>query len=345
MKSSKVLPTREPPVKVYHFRAFPLSVTSNYSETLPWFYSNFIQLKCTSEFIREKEMDFDFIAGDVFGGIPWIDYIKDIDKTMLNENMNDVCQFVIKNIDNGYYIYTFVDEFFIPDRSAYRKYHRMHDIMVYGYDASEKVFNVAGYNSKMKYAETKADFECFYNAFSSSEPKRNDKIVLFKKIDDANYSFNIERVFEKLEDYLYSRDCSDKLEIYDFDGRTKRIKYLHQLLKTGNYVFGINVYDQLILFCEAMKNKYVRPDLRPFHCLWEHKSCMLERLRYLAGQNYIKNIDDLCNNYKLIELEALTIRNMMVRMMLIRDFHSIEDVKYRLDKLSKDEYVLLSNLL
>lgn len=342
---SKVLPVKEPLINVYQFRAYALAVILNYDETLPWFYSNFIQLKCTSGFIQKNSLDFDFIAGDIFGGIPWFDYIKDTDKTMLKDNINDVCQFVINNIDNGYYLYTVVDEFFIPDRIPYKKHHHMHDIMVYGYDNAKKVFNIAGYNSKMKYAETEAAFDSFYNAFSSSEPVQKNMIVLFKKIDNVCYDFNIERVFEKLEDYVYSKDCSDKLEIYDFDHKTEHIDYIGRALKTGEYVFGMNVYEQLILFCEAMRKQEVQPDFRPFHCLWEHKSCMLGRIKYLIDQNYLKNSDNLYKNYQQIESEALIVRNKIVKMIISGNPHLIENVKCQLNKLSKDEYALLSNLL
>ena len=45
-------------------------------------------------------------------------------------------------IENGYYVYLAVDEKFIPHRVGFQPPNFIHDILVFGFDTVQKVFNI-----------------------------------------------------------------------------------------------------------------------------------------------------------------------------------------------------------
>ncbi|WP_010500871.1 hypothetical protein [Paenibacillus elgii] len=58
------LPLQPPPIKGFLRWAYTLSITHNYEETLPWYYTNFIQMSCTKHFLEKRRtFFFDFFPG------------------------------------------------------------------------------------------------------------------------------------------------------------------------------------------------------------------------------------------------------------------------------------------
>lgn len=341
MKSLKLPINSAPPIKIYQYRAYPLSITSQYSTTQSWFYSNFIHLKCNRNFIEDKtDLDIDFIAGNIYGGIPWLDYH---DNNFVHKRFTSghhICMNIISKINDGYYHYTFVDEYYIPQRRAYRKFHNSHDLLIFGYNLSNNSFNVIGFDENSLYTETSVSFKEFVKSVKLSKNKYSRYI---KIKDDVHYTVDKDKIIDNLEDYLFSKNCANKLSKYDFDERTEHMIDLNQSLLTQNWEFGINVHTQLILFCnELLNDQFI--DIRPFHCLWEHKKCMLDRMRYFY-QNGMITDSALINSYQDVVLESNKIRLVIIKYMFRKDKETINRVISGIKDLYYKEFNILSKLV
>ena len=56
----KKLPIKRPPIIGYQYFAYPLAVIFNYNDCLPWFYCNFIQLRCLKDLHEYKDISLGF---------------------------------------------------------------------------------------------------------------------------------------------------------------------------------------------------------------------------------------------------------------------------------------------
>lgn len=343
MQTVKLSINPQPPIIVYQYRAFPLSITSNYSETLTWFYSNFIHLKFNLNFIENKgDFDIDFIAGNIYGGIPWLDYLEsDLALKHNTEEQRNLYMEIISKINEGYYYYSFVDEYYIPNRPAYKKFHNTHDLLIYGYDLSNNQFNIIGFNKKMQYVESHVSFEDFMKGLSFSEAKYSSYLRVKRNVD---YSFDKANVIEKLEDYLFSNNCAGKLLKYDFDDRTEHMKNLNHNLLSENWGFGVDLYTQLNLFFDALIDKEIKFDIRPLHCLWEHKKCMLGRLHFFF-QNHMIHDSEIINSYQKIVAQADIIRSLTLKYMLTNDTSIHTRIKSIISELRINEINILNKVV
>ncbi|AIQ49403.1 hypothetical protein R70723_28615 [Paenibacillus sp. FSL R7-0273] len=343
MQTVKLPINPQPPIIVYQYRAFPLSITSNYPETLTWFYSNFIHLKCNLNFIKNKDdFDIDFIAGDIYGGIPWLDYLEsDLALKINTEEQHDLRMEIISKINEGYYFYSFVDEYYIPHRQAYKKFHNTHDLLITGYDLLNNRFHIIGFNERMQYAESDVSFEDFMKALKFSEAGYSSYLKMKENVD---YSFDKAKVIDKLEDYLFSNNCAGKLSAYDFDDRTEHMKNLNHNLSSQNWGYGVDVYTQLNLFFDALIANEIRFDIRPLHCLWEHKKCMFDRIHFFFQRHMIHD-SEIVNSYQKVVAQADVIRSLTMKYMLTNEISILNRIKSIIDELRINEINILNDVV
>lgn len=130
---AKQLPFKTPPIIGYQSYAFPLGIAANHNNYLPWFYSNYIQLKCASNFFQRRDLWFDFLDGNVYGRIPFLEYDCYV-KDDFSNSYGDLVDFIIESVNKNSYIYTVVDLFYIPNTFGYQQSHFTHDTLVLGYN-------------------------------------------------------------------------------------------------------------------------------------------------------------------------------------------------------------------
>ncbi|MDP4147672.1 MAG: hypothetical protein Q8936_24925, partial [Bacillota bacterium] len=288
-ESSKVLPFSIPPIIGYQMHAFPLTVVLDNEECLPWFYSNYIQLFCKEQFTGTFFDFFNLNTGEwlnfCYPGSPHVIY-NAVDPVVLYTGGVNVTEFLMNYIDRGYYICIFLDEFHIPGKRPYQKSRFNHDSLIFGYDSKEGYFHTAGFDNTGAYTRSILSFEDFEKAHLSSDIE-TCLIVLFKKNTDIKYEFDLKLVTEMLEDYVKSRNSSE------------RLRMLRNPEK--DIVYGIGIYKQLIKYIEVLAETDIEFDhIKPFHILWEHKKCMLLRLKYIEEKCKITSIAEYYSSYEKI---------------------------------------------
>lgn len=331
-----------PPLVIYQYRAYPLSITSNYPATDTWFHSNFIHLKCNLNFIEDQvDMNIDFIAGNIYGGIPWLDYQDFEIADYADKGSYEICNKIMSILDSGFYIYTFVDEYYIPERIPYHKYNLTHDILIFGYDMNNKTFKVIGFNDKRDYTESEVSFENLLYALRHSE-RNYTKLIRMR--EGYQYSFDKNNVIDKLEDYLFSRNCYGSLPRYDFDNRTEHMAHLDHFLLTENWSYGLEIYKQLERFNEALSENKINFDIRPFHCLWEHKKCMLERLKYFYHNKLIYDMG-LIDSYEHLADKINAARLSMIKYFYSKDKRVLTRINTINNEVCEQEQRILSKVI
>ncbi|WP_127530189.1 hypothetical protein [Paenibacillus kobensis] len=272
----KYLPIHKPEISGYLHHAYPLAVMSDHPSFIPWFYSNYIQL---------------YTAKDL-GGVPfYINFYRYLDWNnyqLLDHQyfdrevmpVDDIVEYVIHCIDLDYCFYSFVDEFYVPGRTPYQKVHFDHELMISGYDKTNRTFRASSFING-QYSDFSISFQDFKDAYQNNSLKYDymKLIRVLKPNYSSTYEFDPSFVNEVLNDYLHARNSIDRYANFD-------------LFHYKNMTFGIDVYRELQLYMNNCMIEGKTCDIYPFHILWEHKKVMAGRFRYMIELHHDSTIRD-----------------------------------------------------
>ncbi|MEN6316086.1 MAG: hypothetical protein ABFD25_17785 [Clostridiaceae bacterium] len=353
---AKQLPFKTPPIIGYQSYAFPLGIAANYNNYLPWLYSNYIQLKCASNFLERRDLWFDFLDGNVYGGIPFLEYDCYV-KDDFSCSYDDLVDFIIESINRNSYIYTFVDLFYIPNTFGYQQSHFTHDILVLGYNLSENTLMIGHFDIKGSFSIFNISMIDFHRAFMSLECEQ--KFVILLKMKDENFICNldIDHIKEMLTDYLLSNEPSSRLGM-DFifqntyhsnEAFINMSTYYDEVITKmkPDRIYGLKVYDYLTQYIDCFSgNKELDFDIRPIHILWEHKKCMIMRLQYMYSNGYFTNkANSFFEIYRQIEQKALALRNTSIKYNITKNSQLLNRLKSSLEEIRIQEYDVIPSLI
>ncbi|WP_239615196.1 hypothetical protein [Cohnella mopanensis] len=303
------LPICKPPLVGLLRWAHTLAITSSYSDTLPWFYSNFIQLSGNRHFIENGEEFFlDFYRGgraEFDHNNPFLQSHKLSVDVFRMLGLTSLSSFCVEALEKGYYPDVFIDEQWIPHSYAFGSYRLPHHLLIYGYE-SGKHFYCQGFDKFGVYGNHKVSFEDLDRAYDSmSELIQSGQVgeqgtYLFKLDSNYRYRFDVRSVVNQLQDYLRA------------DTEENRINR-----NPEQDVLGVEVYDSLLKYFDYARRDdptlKKRADIRQLHILWEHKKTMVDRLDYMKREGYLTDSDELVASYKEVANKAMLMRNLYLR--------------------------------
>lgn len=349
----KILPLAETPIRGLLGDAYMTSIVLTKEQNYAWFYSNYIQLYCGHGYNgdlvpRIKNYNGFNILGKVGypNNNPLIRY-NILEKSLVNQNVPDIQSFLINCLDKNKYIFSMVDEFYVPNTGAYQKYHFLHANCVYGYD-QEGVYSKV-YNSKREYSSTYIPIDAYICSLFVPEAQEEEYkyIYLMELLSGTifnhelsrfdHYEFDIDYVREQFEDYLQARNSSERYRIFNnpaIDGKAH---------------YGMAVYKQLINYysitLETKEARSLSIAIRDMHVLWEHKKVLRSRVEYMEQNGYLapnRILSDMCIE---IELEALVLRNIALKFEASENFEHLVNIIERLNKLAERDAVTIELLL
>ncbi len=271
-----------PVITSHHYYALPLAVICSEVGLRQWIYSEFVQWHTYRD--REDERTRVSLYMDrneryVYG--PLHETVV-MPKQLVGGK--DVASVFKGLLDDGQYIYDFVDHYYI--RSLKRDRHAMHDVLIYGYDDSLQVFRVYAYNGT-KLAEVDVPYAEYGEAYDSDYQRGQVHCTVLYRKKDAEFHPDIRRIGGHLLDYL------DGLNTYD-----REAPLLVDLYKPR---FGLDVYDELKYNLQYMRDMNLPLDIPEMYCLYEHKRFMHERAVYLDGHTDVRCPDGLKDRFAEIE--------------------------------------------
>lgn len=297
------LPIGQPEISTYNWHANLLSVLSKDERTKPWVFSNYIQIHCLDN--SSLDTYFDYYNNPHLlpeRACPWL-HVQNVRKELLsalNVNLND---FLIESLKQDNYVFTFADLFYIPASEHYQKKHWIHEIFISGYNSEQRTFLISDY-FRSKYSSHMVTQENVYQALAAVEESGwsipFNGVELWSFLEHAVFAFDPGRVVKEIEDYLSGYNSTENFRGY------------YNPLKP--YYFGINVYKKLTFYMNnLLEDSYHFLDIRPFHLLWEHKACMLNRIRWMGENGYLSEYEDIVEEYSAVEQTHHVIRNMALK--------------------------------
>lgn len=351
--NERMLPFRIPPVISYQVYAYPLGALFTEKSTFEWFFSDFIQLKCISNFIEINDLWFEYHAGSVFGGVSIIDY-----NVYTKNDITSLLNFIIDRINEDKYIYTFVDKYYFPQYSTYMKTHFIHDALIYGYN--QKEFRIAGFNNN-SFSTFSISFDDFINAFRVTQyysMQHFNIVICFKRKQDSlvNFATYINKAIKSLSDYLNSSDSSYQCGLYNvFETHTfnslESYKCLEEyynetVIKIRKVrVYGLKTNECLKNYLLSLSGGYSGYDIRPLHVFYEHKKIMAIKLEYLENRFKLMSIEKQLSKYKELSNIALTARNLMLKYDITKQEGLINNIINKIDEIEIEERIIIPELI
>lgn len=327
-----VLDVHTPFIRGYLHHAYPLSIFPENDVRLKnWALSNYLQLYYNVDPLEhDNKVNFYLPYNCIcdYSKHPLV-ITKMFQKQMLDE---DIIAFIEKSIQLGHYVYTYVDEYCLSYARIYQKSHYIHDIFINGFDSVTKELNVTSYDKSGKYKSLLISYTEFVDAYSATlslpPDKRyhfHDDFYLLKANPTCRYNFKMDLVIILLSDYLHSRNTS--------------LSY-GMIANSQNYVFGMDIYNVLY---DLLENETFI-DMRAFHIFWEHKMCIVKTIEYII-ELYGSPIESNLLQFRKIEKDALTIRDLLVRYCITKEKRLLTLIKTMLEELFVEEKAALNHLI
>ena len=318
----------KPIINGYLHHAFPLSIMPNHRYFNNWFYSNYIQLFSAKDY-SDLACPLNFYLYQDYNNYSLLEIGK-INRELV-ESITDIDRFIVNALNKGYYIITFINDFFIPTRDSYQKKSGTHDILINGYDHFEGTLTASSYINK-KFTQFPIKKSNFIDAYTYNNYAFYDyahEVLLLKPNHTIQYPLNYELIIQLLDDYLSSTNSFRSSFFPTHD----------------KLAFGLDVYKYLINDLVKVQNgSKGGVDIRPLHLVWEHKKVMLARICFFLEKGYINN-SEYATDYADIEQSAKYLRLLMFIYSATRSYETITTIVERLHKMQNDEYSILSKLL
>ncbi|MFC5468999.1 hypothetical protein ACFPPD_09715 [Cohnella suwonensis] len=337
MAARKLLPIAEPDIASYGHFAFFLSVLYTDADAMRWVYSNFVQLLMRGS---DSDMMVDYYTSnpDDHHLVPSLAGSPRLARKMIQRYFPRFADFVRNSIEDGYYVTTFADDFYIPGTVGYQNRSNPHSIFIYGFDDENRTFHASAFLSNQRYGGTTVCYDDLEKAFHGFEPPDEYHYTAYThlyKLNERRKSvcdFNVPWLMEQLEDYRLAKPSN-------------RVQELYEVSSSPPLAWGMDIYDFLLLQIERHAAREIYLDHRPFYVLWEHKRMMNRRFAYMERQGYYVVSPEAAEGYRSVERSALLNRNLMLKYWMTLDNRYLEQLAERLIPLKAEEALVIERLL
>ncbi|WHX49348.1 hypothetical protein QNH46_01245 [Paenibacillus woosongensis] len=315
------------PVIGYQHHAYRLSIMAQHTDFFNWFYCNYIQLVLVK---RPYTPVLDFYEFQKSSPLLGEMYIP---KSLITK-YTPLIPFLKDRLEEGKYIITFANEYYVPNRLNYQRRHNAHDIFLYGFDPQRDEFHIAGFNENFLYNSGEVSSALMEKALLQFDQSKGDLIewadgMHFLDLKHSNtFTFDKRIMLEQMEEYLYSRNSSDRFRMY---------------ANSAENVFGLAVYDEVIDYLHNLRSHVT--DVRIFHILYEHKKVMHARLRFLVENKGVQLSLEHIDRYEQLAKQCLVLRNLCLRLHISKQLEVVERMIKLLDIIKETEKELLQEII
>ncbi len=264
MANKVSLPVTMPVYATYHTQGSGAPAAGNPS-SYNWYLTHCLMLKCSRKFLRGYTSPEADICGSDFLDNPYLEKHR----ISFRFTWESAAKTIKRMLEEDFYVYfTGVDDFYVKGKSWYRERHFEHDGMICGYDDEKKTYDLFAYDQNWRYRVFTTPQSCFHRGLRARIRERCYGCLIAVKAVPGQVELDCEALLANLKDYLHS-----DLERYKPE-------------EDGD-VFGLVVHDYLGMYLDRIRTRqapYERIDRRIFRLLWEHKKCMLDRIRAVEAK-------------------------------------------------------------
>lgn len=332
------LPTVYPKIDCYPDLANMFSILGCYDVAEKWITANFYQLVFRRDdntsfgnFLDIMRMGNDVYAYQYCPNL----YINLIDKEFVENNYNNIFEFVSYCLSKGFYLQIYVNKMYIRQKGS-PDFDFMHEIFIYGIDFEKKEILLADFFDGVykQFGCNFKEFEQAYlnsfknNAYFQSEiyfkyphmTKYNmNKIVLIQFCNAKDFACDKNIIIKKISDYRHAKNSFGRLtESYIADGY--------------KFFYGLDYYRHLI--DDLQKDNL---DIRKPYVLTSHKKILQMQIDSWITHNFIDAV-----SYKKLSLEIIKLINLstILYRKYMKIYYSSKEWKSRIDSLC-NEYEML----
>lgn len=277
------LPLGTSDVITYLHHAYPLSIAAAQGTQYEnWLFNNYVQLRCHRDLVGAAAVtEFDFyLLPNHFTRLGSFLCMPQIYASLLWTSRDGIVPGIQRCVDEGWYIQVPLDEYYVPCRAAFGKRHYIHELLIFGYDRDAQTFDVLGFDDRMEFGSQTVSVQALEDAIALADTRHHydpGGVRLYRYVASELYAADPSVASEFLHDYVGGRDTSQRFRALD----TPR----------ADFVYGVAVYEPLAAFYSALAARPDAMDIRPVQLLWEHKRCMLARLRRFVALGWLP-VDD-----------------------------------------------------
>jgi hypothetical protein len=248
-----------------------------------WLQENFIDICIPTDWLSGR--------AHLNSIIPYYNEIPNLSFSIIRRDIfyltkSNIITFLKKVIEHDFYIYLYLDEFYIMSSVNFNKNHFGHDVLVIGLDEANQEFNLYGYDLNNKQTEFTVNF--------------NDLEKAFESLPDRNQNLSSDLILIRPE------KCEHIFDPKELKLKFKRYLTVEDIFKHNNTrQFGCNVY-KILKEIYAYNAEIV--DFRISHKLYEHKKILFDRISYLEKNKYISNFEYINYAREILDLAALVER-------------------------------------
>lgn len=179
-------------------------------------------------------------------------------------------EFIKQMLDEGMYVYcSRIDDYYLPGKSWYGVRHMAHDGIICGYNETESTYLMAAYDTNWVFRLIRIPQCCYMEAAQACLTRHEYGGLTAYKVRDVE----VELDEPLIRDYLIGHiDTTIDTVSLEKDGSVR----------------GLAVHDLLAMYVEKLKDGSIpidKMDWRALRPVWEHKRCMLERLKAIEKKH------------------------------------------------------------
>jgi len=293
----KTLPIKYPMITSYPEIANLMSILETDERAIPWICSNLNQIvfKRANNYVNgmQYEMQFNRQFYKHYSNIPILEY-NQIHKNIISMKWPTFSDFIVELIENGYYIQTHLDHYYMPNSWFYHKSNYFHSTFIYGYDSDQGTIKIADFYMGNKYDHYNISSDSMNKAFNGSisqEVESFNYIILIKiKENYISPPINMRYMKRSLLDYIESKDS---FNLFEYSTEWSDFKFY----------FGLSYYDELIKELHQDKLR------RSMHVVYDHAKITKYKLKILHERDYINQTDFVQLNELICTIEHLALVN------------------------------------
>jgi hypothetical protein len=338
------------------FDALPVCIIQAYPDISSWFLSHYLNI-CSITF-RRRDANVRVILNHLEGGSYFdrhkIREVLEYNSIHIEPLLRgiDVISFLKENLEAGFYIIAFFNEFLLSNKTAYQKKDFIRESLIYGYDDKEGCLYAISFNKNrmftgfvIPYAEAVAALQSVRERPSNSITWDYFHIVKPLKIRSA---FDYAYFKKQMKNYLNSIiDTIDKYHFFLYDG-------VEEDGTVYSLKYGINAHEELVSVYNTITNLWLvsHDNYMNFQFLAEHKRHIQNVLRYIHTTlpvnplfgSLLESYERIVNDYELLRLRRFKIYTRMVK---YRDdpLPPFEETIVRLRELKNREQEVLSGIM
>lgn len=262
----------------------------------------------------------------------------------------DICDFICRYINKGYFIFYLVDTYYISNYISYNRRHIVHPLLIYQIDQQDKSFICRDYFNFINYSEAivteneiRESFQIRFIESDNYTPLLLTSMKLDNEITDERegiilnkkHELNIAKIVTLLKEFLNSDDYFKT----DYE-------YITDTIANFQPTCGLSIIDAIKDHLKLSQTEYDSyTKIKHFRFIEHHIYIMVERCRILSFYYRIQISPYLYIEFSNLLKDAEKLSNLSIKYSIKHEVDLMEKIYYGLGVLKNTYEKLISKLI